>query len=134
MNIVTGHPPNFDDIVAVFPDAANPNVVFTYGDSVYVPSGKPLIAPIQAHEMIHSMRQVRAEGGAKTWWDKYLVDTEFRLVEELAGHCAEYRAFSTMVKDRNEVARYLQLVANKLAAPLYGNLISPAQARRLLTK
>lgn len=131
MQTVQGYPPNFKDIVAVFPAAAEPNVVFTYGASIYVPSGKPLVAPIQAHEMIHSLRQGTDPAG---WWEKYLVDVEFRLVEELAGHTAEYRAALQTVKDRNEVAKYLQVVATRLAGPLYGNLLTPAAARKLLTR
>lgn len=131
MNVVNSTPPNFGDILAVFPDAIKPGVIFTYGNTIYNPSGVELSSALRAHEGIHCGRQ-GAEVGR--WWARYLVDAEFRLEEELLGHRAEYRTFIGTTRNREAHNNYLQQIANRLASPLYGNLLSMQQARKAITK
>jgi hypothetical protein len=57
MKIVIAQPPNFEQVAAVFPEARNKDAVFTYGDTVYNPSGAVLSVPLQAHEAVHVARQ-----------------------------------------------------------------------------
>lgn len=131
MNIVNSAPPNYKDIVSVFPAAAKPGVIFTYGDTIYNPSGGPISDPLMAHEGIHCGRQGTE---VKKWWSKYLVDPEFRLAEELPAHRAEYRAFKTICSDRNAINSYLIEVANRLSSPLYGAVITQWKARKEIMK
>lgn len=132
MHIVNSFPPNFVEIAMVFPQAGNKGVIFTYGDTIYNPTGTEISLPLMVHEGIHSSRQQK--DGVEAWWAKYLADPEFRLEEELPAHRAEYRTFLTTNKDRNARNLYLQAVANRLSGPLYGNLLTPWKARKEITK
>lgn len=87
---------------------------------------------LKAHEGVHFQRQVAHEGGPDRWWERYIEDRAFRAMEEAEAHRAEYRAFKSWTKDRNEVARELENIASRLCSPLYGGLMSQAQARRFI--
>lgn len=119
----------FDEIVAVFPNASKPDVVFAWGNTIYSPSSDYVSPEIMAHEIVHGGRQGQ---NVEAWWARYLADPAFRLAEEIPAHQAEFRAFSG--KDRNARMRHLHFVANRLSGPLYGSLISPAKARSLLLR
>lgn len=132
MHVVQGYPPNIEEIARVLPRArTSGGVVFAHGDTIYVPDG-PLVLPpeIQAHEEEHGRRQLVE--GVEAWWDRYLSDLQFRLIEEIYGHQAEYRAVCARVTDRNARMKYLYHVADKLASPLYGGLVSQREALDLL--
>ena len=126
------HPPRYKEIVAAFPEATKRGVIFTFGDTVYVPDGETLTPSLKSHEAVHVTRQVKM--GADLWWDKYLVDPQFRLDEELPAHRAEYYAFKSITHDRAQVSQHLNLIAGRLAGPLYGGLVTLAGARRLIMK
>ena len=132
MQQVTGFPPNIDEILKVFPDAAKPGVIFAYGDIIYVPTGQELSFALVEHEQVHGDRQNRR--GVAAWWDQYLVDGEFRFNEELPAHQVEYRAFCDEHTDRNLRSQYLNHIAARLASPLYGNLLSQSAARKAITE
>lgn len=131
MNIVRGTPPNFRAIVAVFPFAKREGVIFTYGDTIYVNGEPNLPVQLKAHEACHIDQQKRC-GGPDAWWERYLLDPTFRLEQELVAHRAEYRTLKHL--DRNGAARSLDFIASRLASPLYGELISKAQARRAIVQ
>ena len=114
MKIVVDRPPNYDDIVKVFPRAADKGVIFAYGDTVYCPSG-PVFTPwLLAHEEVHSGQQGQA---VEAWWRAYLCDPTFRYEQELHAHAAELRAQAT--RNRNEWFRALHRTAHRLIADLY---------------
>lgn len=129
MEIVVAQPPNFDEIVRVFPFAGNHGVIFTFGQTIYNPSAVQVSPALRSHESVHAQRQGTDPAG---WWASYLDDPKFRLEEELIAHRAEYRAFRSWTKDRNAVARELDLIARRLSGPLYGGLLSHAAARRFI--
>lgn len=132
MQIAIARPPNFEEILAVFPLAEKPGVIFTYGQTIYNPSNAPISAQLKAHEAVHAQRQGEDEEEIRAWWRRYLTEPMFRLEEELLAHRAEYRAFRGWTKDRNAVARELDTIAKRLSGPLYGGLMSYAQARRMI--
>lgn len=125
MKIVQGFPPNIEVLREKF--NPGPNAIFTYGDTVYNPSGGVLSPELRAHEAVHIKQQ---EGGAEAWWDRYLVDVEFRLEQELAAHRVEYQTYCKSVKDRNKRSRFLNIIAVRLASPMYGGIITSSQAAR----
>ena len=131
MEIVIDRPPNYDAIVAVFPFARRDGVIFTYGTKIYNPSGAAISGALKCHESVHSQSQLM--GTPQEWWERYLAEPLFRLEEELIAHRAEYRAFRGWTPDRNAVARELHAIAQRLAGPLYGGLITYAAARRMIT-
>lgn len=132
MEVIVARPPNFDAIVKIFPNAASPGVIFCYGSAIYAPSGSHLVTKsLQAHEQVHSERQGR---DPDAWWAQYLVDSEFRFLEELPAHQAEYRTLAEDAPHRNARRFYLKDVAKKLSGPLYGHMVTEAEARRLLKR
>lgn len=129
LEVVDGRPPNFEAIVAVFPGAAQPGVIFAYGDKIYAPGGRRPTPALQAHEIVHCERQ---GGRPEHWWELYLTNPVFRLDEELLAHRAEYRAYCARHGNRAKQEAALAGIAAKLAAPLYGNLITPDDARKAI--
>jgi hypothetical protein len=115
--IIIARPPNFEQIIKVFPDADKPGVLFAFNDSIYNPSGVTIPHALLAHEGIHLIRQ-RAGETAESWWGKYLTDHEFRYREELEAHVAEYDSQAPNL-DRNYRAKLLMATAARLVAPLY---------------
>lgn len=129
LEVIDGRPPNFAAIVAVFPRASDPGVIFAYGGRIYAPGFARVSPVLQAHEQIHIDRQ-----GAEPdrWWDKYLADTTFRLEEELAAHRAEYQAYCWRHSNSRKRRAALDMIAGKLAAPLYGGMVTVEDARRAI--
>ena len=130
MIIVQGKPPNYAEIVRMFPAAAMRGTIFTYGEIVYVNGDPTLNTQLKAHEAVHIDQQRRA-GGPDHWWDRYLEDATYRLEQELVAHRAEYRTLKHLV-DRNTAARGLEFIAQRLASPLYGGIVRPQEAKRLI--
>lgn len=128
MNIVSGTPPNYADIINVFPDAVRSGVIFTYGDTVYV-KGKPeLPEQLKVHEGVHVQQQKAV--GVQPWWDRYLVDRAFRFEQELVAHRAEYRRLRSI--DPNLGRRHLDFIAKRLSSPLYGGVCTFREARKAI--
>lgn len=128
LEVVDGRPPNFAAIVAVFPRASDPGVIFAYSGRIYAPGFARLTPALHAHEQVHIDRQGTEPD---RWWDKYLVDTTFRFEEELAAHRAEYQAYCQRHSGRKRRLA-LDMIATKLAAPLYGGMVTLEDARKAI--
>lgn len=115
--IRTERPPNFEQILAAFPYAANRGVIFAYGEDIYNPAGNTLPKAIVAHEYKHCARQFLF--GADEWWKQYIADSEFRYNEELLGHVAEFKQRLHNIRDRNVRYKTLSETAIRLTARLY---------------
>lgn len=132
MKIVRARPPNYDAIDAKF-NIRGQQVVFAYGDTIYVPSGSLDVPPqIVAHEKVHSARQLAYGIGVEEWWKRYIADIDFRREEEQLAHIAEYRHLCDHAGGRNQRRRHLSIVATKLSHPLYGPLMNKTAARKVL--
>lgn len=127
MKIKHEFPPNYAAILAVFPMAKATTVIFTYGDTLYVPYKLGIPQPLLAHETIHSLQQGDAP---EAWWDLYLRDRDFRLQQELEAHRAEYLAYQNY--GRNIRRAQLNIIAEKLASPLYKNMVKKDLAKKLI--
>jgi hypothetical protein len=131
--VVNSVPPNFEAILAVLPQAANPGVMFAYGDRVYFPNGPATITrELEAHEAIHLLRQSKFPGGVDAWWGKYLTDNEFRFKEEVYAHRAEYAMYKKRHLCPVKRAKALREIAGRLASELYGSLVSQERAEMLV--
>lgn len=124
MKIETAWPPNIAAIRSVFPLPRG--VIFTYGNVIYNPYGGKISRELKAHEAVHCKQQGDDIEG---WWEKYLVDDEFRFDQELEAHRAEYRAFCKHAKNKNNRAAFLNRVATRLASEMYGGLVTRTEAR-----
>lgn len=129
MKIIIGYPPFYDRVIAAFPEVANqPNVIFTYGDIIYNPMSGNLPQYIIEHEKVHSYQQKAM--GKDEWWDKYLVDAQFRFDQELEAYRKEYKYFCKTYRDMNQRDSFLRFQALMLSSPMYGNLIPMREAMK----
>jgi hypothetical protein len=127
VRVVEAFPPLYAEILAAFPEAARCKPIFAWGGKIYNPHKVEVSRELVAHETVHGERQgVNPEA----WWRRYIAEPQFRLMEELLAHAAEYRAHcDNPGVTRNQRRIILRHVARKLAAPLYGSLISVADAK-----
>ena len=129
MRIAEDYPPNFDEIAARFPEAKRKGVIFSFGDTIYNPSGIFISRALFAHETMHGLRQGDDVTG---WWRRYMDDGAFRLAEEIPAHQAEYRFAMLDAPNRNERRWMEKAIAARLAGPMYGRMIGGAEARRII--
>lgn len=125
-----GHPPNYEEICHYIPAVRKqPNVIFTYGDVIYVPQrGRPLPYHLMVHETTHRYQHEEA-GGPELWWSRYLRDKEFRLDQEVKCYRRQWGAMTS--RERQE---HLHGIAKDLSGPMYGNLVTYEEAVDLITK
>lgn len=129
MNIVTDYPPNFELLSKTFGIPRETNIVFTYGNTLYIPSGAKPDKPLLRHEETHAKQQSAI--GPAVWWDKFIQDKDFRLAQELEAYRIQYAAmFDLPARHRRA---YLDHISNDLAGFMYGTLMSPEQAKELIT-
>lgn len=129
MRIVYERPPCFDAVNAKFRVAGQP-VIFSWGDVIYNPRRVPIPPALMAHEEVHGRRQLA--WGVEQWWEDYISSAAFRLDEEVRAHRVEYRTLISLCDNRQARRRYLKQTAKRLAAPLYGRMISVAKAQKIL--
>lgn len=128
--IYSEHPPNYKAIAKTFGIKNSGGIVFTYGDKLYVPSGQEPDKPLMRHEETHARQQ--ANIGVKAWWDRYLVDPQFRFEQELEAYRNQYRSMATLTLEQR--IGYLNHIATDLAGPMYGNLMTKDQAKAGITE
>jgi hypothetical protein len=126
MKVVYTLPPLYRDIARTFEVRGKP-VLFCFGDTIHNPSRIPIPPELMAHETVHSGRQGDCP---EAWWADYLSDPEFRLMEELPAHIAEFGAFCQRMSARSAQQTALHRIATRLSSPLYGMLIEYHEARR----
>lgn len=129
MNVVVANPPMFDEIDAVF-NVRGRQVIFAWGRTIFNPANVVIAPQLFEHEAVHCERQGNDIEG---WWRRYIADPEFRLYEEVPAHQAEYRSLLRLRGDnRANRRRFLPYVASRLAAPIYGRMVTVAQAKELI--
>jgi hypothetical protein len=127
MKIIISYPPNYKEITAVL--TPNPRAIFTYGSSIYNPSGSHVTKDLIAHEEVHERQQ---NGDPKTWWKRYLSEPQFRLQQETEAYKRQYQYLCSTNTNRNYQFQILQALAMILASPMYGNLTTIEEAMRLI--
>ena len=96
--IIIDFPPLYDEIAMAFSLRLDQDIIFSWGDRLYVPWRKAtmsredsIVAPeLIAHEAVHGERQGSGQE-ILNWWRRYIEDREFRLQEEIPAHRAEYQ-------------------------------------------
>ena len=107
------------------------DVVFAWGDKLYNPYELAIPGHILAHEAVHGGRQGSREPEIRDWWKQYMESHAFRFAEELAAHRAEYIHLMRNAP-RKQRRSALKQVAERLSSPLYGRMVSPSQARKVI--
>ena len=133
--IVQDYPPLYDEISQAFNLYPNDGVIFSWGERIYNPGNEIIPPQLIAHEAVHGRRQVKgpccADVNIINWWRQYINSWEFRLDEEIPAHRAEYQWFMDN-GNRSQRRSALKRTAARLGAPLYGGIITPAQAMNIL--
>lgn len=123
-------PPNYEAILKVF-DVADKPVVFTYGETLFnVPDGAIVPPHLMVHEEIHMKQQGDDPVG---WWDKYLVDKQFRFEQELQAYAAQYKFVFDNTK-RSLSDKFLDRFAHDMASEIYGNMCEFHEAHTAIRK
>jgi hypothetical protein len=130
MKIEIAYPPNIDAIDRVF-HIKGKSILYAYGDRIYNPMGVYIEPKLMAHEQEHGRRQ---QDDIEEWWEVYIRNERFRLQEEIVAHQAEYHYMLAQAANRYERRSALNITAKRLAAPLYGRLITVKEAKKVLKK
>ena len=128
MRIVRDYPPLMDEIDAKFHVRGKP-ITYAWGTTIYNPLNLVIPPQLIAHEAVHGQRQGRDIVG---WWRRYIDDVAFRLAEEIPAHRAEYLNLVEGQPNRQQRRQALKITAKRLAAPLYGRVVSRTQAAMIL--
>ena len=129
MRQVFERPPLFALINEKFHIIGKP-VIFAWGSIIYNPMGVIIPPELLAHEAVHGARQ---KGRIEEWWKAYCAsDPRFRLAEEVLAHRVEYKHLLGICDNRQARRGYIKRVAKRLASPLYGRMVTMAQARQLI--
>jgi len=136
MKIECDFPPNIADIDKVIPgvyrNAIVRHIFFTYGDTIYNPSGAVIPVWLLAHEAVHSLQQI--ELPVAEWWKLYLKDTKFRFEQELEAHQVEYAVYLRQGFSRAFRRRYLVQISERLAGPLYGRITNKKIVKAMIVE
>lgn len=127
MKIVIENPPNIELIKQRF--NLIKGLVFTYGDTIYNPDDGFIDAPLLFHEATHSVQQGEQP---EKWWHRYLIDDDFRFVQELEAYQNQYKKYCELFKDRNAQARFLDRIATDLSSEIYGSFCTKRDAIRCI--
>ena len=103
--------------------------IFTFGDTIYNPSGVVIDDFLASHEQVHAIQQGNKPA---IWWARYINDKNFRFDQELAAYRVQYRVMRDLVKDRNLLAKMLHAIASDLAGPMYGSMCGVNEAKKLI--
>lgn len=134
VNIKKELPPNYDDIIKRFPIVqTKKSIIFCYGDTIYSPHNEFVPDHLKCHEAVHMKRQLATDGGAEAWWETYLKDDSFRFFEEFLAYKEEYYFMKNNAQNRKMRRLAEKSCGKRLASPIYGGLISEAQARKLVS-
>lgn len=118
MKILNEWPPNIKEIRKHF--TVHERVLFTYGSTIYNPSGENIPDHLIVHEEVHEKQQ---GNDPAAWWKKYFTDTEFRIEQEIEAYHAQYVFFAKNTS-REESFKFLRALAMALSSAVYGNCIS----------
>lgn len=118
------YPPNYEKIVAYLGDVSAHKPVFCYGKSIYNPFGRKMGSDIEIHEATHARQQ---GDNPDAWWDKYLIDADFRLAQEIEAYGEQYALAKRLVRGKL-LTWVLHQCAQELSSSAYGSLIGYAQA------
>ncbi len=123
MKIKQENPPNYELLSQVF--KVTKDNMFCYGDTIYNPNGCFIDEILIKHEEVHSRQQ---GSDPDKWWQRYILDSAFRFCQELEAYQVQFKEYKKVFKDRNKQARILDVLAQDLSSPTYGNVCTYHEA------
>jgi len=132
MEIVYTYPPNYKKIAAAFNITSHENVIFTYGNQLFVPAGERIVIdkPLMKHEETHARQQ--RDMGVEEWWERFLEEPGFRFQQELEAYRQQYRAMAGLPLEQR--LGYLDHISNDLSGEIYGNMVTFDEAKAAITE
>ncbi len=82
------------------------------------------------HEETHQRQQTAY--GIDKWWDRYLIDPEFRLSQELEAYRNEVKWIEKNILNRNLAYQLKHDIAKTLSSTVYGDIITFSKALTLI--
>lgn len=129
MTISTEKPAIYDRLEAAFGKGLwDQGVVITYGDTVHCKSGG-MSLDLREHEATHIRQQ--AAYGRDAWWDRYLIDKDFRFSQELEAYQVQARYIRANIHNRKKQERALDWICTCMAE-MYGGMVSYDEAKKLI--
>ena len=133
VKVTAEYPPKeiYDKCVEQFGVSFEKGTVFAVDDKIHMYKPQQMSDHLMAHETTHIKQQ--SKHGWQEWWDRYLEDPEFRLLQELEAYHNQYKF---LLENTNRQFRkfVLKRIVKDLSGKMYGNLISPEEAERVITK
>lgn len=127
------YPPNYEEIKNTLgfsdDDVNEMGIVFAYGIVLYNPTGFPIPPHLLVHEKVHQRQQL--EMGVKEWWDKYLVDRDFRLSQEIEAYATQYSYVKPLVSS-STAKTFLSAISSEMASKVYGFMLEYGRAESLI--
>lgn len=127
MQIKEAKPPVWETVEKLFGVKETDPIFYTYGDTIFSPSGKMPSDDLIRHEECHRDQQ---RGEPEVWWNHYAIDPAWRVEQEADAFGEQLRFLRTRMKDRNALARITHQMAASLASPMYGSAIAYVDAMR----
>lgn len=128
--IIYGKPPMFDEASKLFGVTEKDIIFYSYGDKIFSPAGKMPPDDLLIHEGVHAEQQAHDDTGAKLWWQRYMIDPEWRVEQEAEAFGEQLRWLRRRFKDRNTIARYVHHMASSLSGPMYGKVVDYTEAAK----
>lgn len=125
----TSIPPVYKRCNEVFKVDWSQGIVITYGDTVHSKLGEDLTDDLKAHESTHSKQQT--EMGKDIWWDRYFIDKDFRLSQEVEA----YKNQMNYAKKYYQSKHYKWLLDRVTSdmEDLYGGMCTKEEALKLIS-
>lgn len=124
-------PPIIDKLDVKFNIKGKP-VIFSWGDVIYNPEHVEISKALANHESTHGTAQLMFPT-IEEWWERYIEDPHFRLAEEVFAHAVEYATIKhDGQQNRKQRRKALVFISKRLASPLYNNMVSLKEAKRLI--
>ncbi len=130
MKVSENYPPNYAQYKEYFPSLKEFHPVFCYGDTIHNPFKVNLTPDILKHEEVHMKQQGNF---IDIWHNKYFLDPEFRLQQEVEAYAVQYRFIKQFMKGKL-LDWGLDQMAHSLSSELYGNLLTFGQAKSKIRK
>ena len=107
------------------------DTIFVYKDTIYTDKKEEEFYYDVVHHEIRHLHQQK-EHGADNWINRYINEPEFRLEQEVDAYRYQLKKVLKTTNDKGEYLNILTECITNLSSPLYGNIISYAEAERLL--
>lgn len=121
-------PPIYERLVKAFGINWNRGVIIAYGDTIYCK--RKLTQAKIVHEKTHLKQQ--AGMGVEAWWDKYIEDPQFRLLQEIEAYTNEIEWIKDNIYNMHERKALVDKIVLDLSSSMYGSIVTQEEAYNLL--